>query len=76
MLFCCGLCNVCFATASQNGEEFRVKLGESATNTYENIQKAFGNDSLSRAQAFGGTKTLQMGEKRWRMNRYLDAPSL
>jgi hypothetical protein len=27
-----------------------VKLGEGATDTYEKIQKAFGNDSLSHAQ--------------------------
>jgi hypothetical protein len=38
--------------------KFCVKLGEGATETYEKIQKTFGNDSLSRAQAFGGTKTL------------------
>jgi hypothetical protein len=29
-----------------------AKLGEGATDTYENTQKSFGNDSLPRAQAF------------------------
>jgi hypothetical protein len=29
-----------------------VKLGEGATDTYEKIQKAFGNDSVSHAEVF------------------------
>jgi hypothetical protein len=32
--------------------KFCVRLGEGATDTYGNIQKAFGNDFLSRAQVF------------------------
>jgi hypothetical protein len=32
--------------------KFYNKLGEGSTDTYENIQEAFGNDSLSRAQVF------------------------
>jgi hypothetical protein len=32
--------------------KFCIKLGEGATNNYENTQKAFDNDSLSRAQVF------------------------
>jgi hypothetical protein len=31
---------------------FCVKLGKGDTDTYEKIQKAFGNDSLTRAQVF------------------------
>jgi hypothetical protein len=31
---------------------FYAKLGEGATDTYEKIQKAFDNDSPSRAQVF------------------------
>jgi hypothetical protein len=36
--------------------EFCIMLGEA--DTYEKIQKAFGNDSLSRAQVFGQHKRL------------------
>jgi hypothetical protein len=32
--------------------KFRLKLGEGITDTYDKIQKSFGNDSLSRAQVF------------------------
>jgi hypothetical protein len=32
--------------------KFCLKLWEGATDTYEKIQKAFGNDSPSRAQVF------------------------
>jgi transposase len=32
--------------------KFCVKLGEGATDTYDKIQKACGNDSVSRAQVF------------------------
>jgi hypothetical protein len=38
--------------------KFCVKLGESATDAYETIQKAFDNDSLSRAQVFRWHKDL------------------
>jgi hypothetical protein len=33
---------------------FFVKLGESANDTYEKIQKAFGSDSVPHAQVFRG----------------------
>jgi hypothetical protein len=32
--------------------KFCVKLGEGAADTYEKIQEAFGNDSVSPAQVF------------------------
>jgi len=33
--------------------KFCVKLGESTTVTYEKLQRAYGEHSLSRAQAYG-----------------------
>jgi hypothetical protein len=43
--------------------KFCVKLGDSATDTYETIQKAFGNDSLSRAQVFRWHKEFVNGRE-------------
>jgi predicted DNA-binding protein YlxM (UPF0122 family) len=43
--------------------KFRAKLGESAADTYETIQKAFGNDSLSRAQVFRWHKDFANGRE-------------
>jgi hypothetical protein len=40
-----------------------VKLEDSATDTYEKIQKAFGNDSLSRAQVFRWHKDFVNGRE-------------
>jgi hypothetical protein len=37
--------------------KFCVKLGEGATDTYEKIQKAFGNNSVLHAQVFQWHKT-------------------
>jgi hypothetical protein len=54
--------DACFVTAMQKWRanhieqhyaiKFCVKLGEGDVDTYEKIQKTFGNDSVSRAQAF------------------------
>jgi hypothetical protein len=62
MWFCCGSykCVFCYSiTKIENNNlepcyavKFCVRCGEGATNTHEKIQKAFGNDSLSRAQVF------------------------
>ena len=35
---------------------FYVKLGDSATTTLGKLQQAFGDDAMSRAQAFRGNK--------------------
>jgi hypothetical protein len=43
--------------------KFCVKLGEGATNTYEKIQKVFGNDSGSCAQVLWWHKDFVNGEK-------------
>jgi hypothetical protein len=62
--------------------KFCVRLGEGAADTYEKIQKTFGNDSLSRAQAFrwhedfvNGRETAEgeprCGNKRKRQDRRL-----
>jgi hypothetical protein len=67
------LVDVCFVTASQiwpryifeicYAIKFCVKLGQGATNTYDKIQKAFGNDSVSRAQVFLWRKDFVNGWK-------------
>jgi hypothetical protein len=61
-MFCCGSCRCmccCSVTkmATRNLQQryairFCVKLGQGATDAYENIQKAFGNDSISRTEVF------------------------
>jgi len=43
--------------------KFCVKLGESATVTYENLQKAYGEHSLSRAQVFRCHKSFLEGRE-------------
>jgi hypothetical protein len=43
--------------------KFCVKLRESATDTYEMIQKAFGNDSLSHAEVFRWHKDFVNGRE-------------
>jgi hypothetical protein len=43
--------------------KFCVKLGESATDTYKTIQKAFGNDSPSHAQVFPWHKYVVNGRE-------------
>jgi hypothetical protein len=60
--FCCGSCRCMFCHGvtkmeKNNPEQlygirFCVKVREVATDTYDKIQRAFGNDSLSRAQVF------------------------
>jgi len=41
--------------------KFCVKFGESATVTYENLQRAYGEHSLFRAQVFGWYKSFLEG---------------
>ena len=41
---------------------FCVKLGDSATTTYEKLQQAFGDDAMSRAQAFPQYKMFSEGK--------------
>jgi len=43
--------------------KFCVKLGKSATVTYENLQRAYGEHSLSRAQVFRGHKSFLEGQE-------------
>jgi hypothetical protein len=80
--------DVCFVTASHNMRriiasdreqryafKFSVKLLEGATYTCEKIfRKRLVTVHHHVLKYFGGTKTLQMGEKRWKMNRDLDPP--
>ena len=40
---------------------FCVKLGDSATTTHEKLQQAFGDDAMSRAQAFRWHKMFSEG---------------
>jgi hypothetical protein len=56
--------------------KFCVKLGKGAADTYEKIQKVFGNDSVSHAQVFWEHKDFEMGKKQWKMNHNLDSPPL
>jgi hypothetical protein len=41
---------------------FCVKLGDSATTTHEKFQQAFGDDAMSRAQAFRWHKMFSEGK--------------
>ena len=41
---------------------FRVKRGDSATTTHEKLQQAFGDDAMSRAQAFCWHKMFSEGK--------------
>ena len=43
--------------------KFCVKLGNSATETLEMIEKAYGNQALSRAQVFRWHKTFREGRE-------------
>jgi len=43
--------------------KFCVKLGESVTVTYEKLQRAYGEHSLSRAQVFGWHKSFLEGQE-------------
>ena len=43
--------------------KFCVKLGETATLTYENLQRAYGEHSLSRAQVFRWHKSFLEGRE-------------
>jgi transposase len=43
--------------------KFCFKLGEGAKDTYDKIQKAFGNDSVSRAQVFRWNKGFANGRE-------------
>ena len=48
--------------------KFCVKLGESATVTYEKLQRACGEHSLSRAQVFRWHNSFHKAENKWKMN--------
>ena len=48
--------------------KFCVKLGESATVTYEKLRRAYGEHSLSRAQCSDGTSPYQKAENKWKTN--------
>ena len=45
------------------GIKFCIKLGESATVTYEMLQRAYGEHSLSRAQVFRWHKSFSEGRE-------------
>jgi len=48
--------------------KFCVQLGESATVTYEKLQRAYGEHSLSRAQVFRRHKSFLEGREQWKTN--------
>ena len=48
--------------------KFYAKFGESATMTYEKLQRAYGEHSLSRAQVFRGHKSFLEGREQVEMN--------
>ena len=48
--------------------KFCVKLGESATVTYEKLQRAYGEHPLARAQVFKWHKSFLEGENKWKTN--------
>jgi hypothetical protein len=63
-MFCCGITKM----ESYNREQLHAikfcdTLGEGTTYTYEKILKAFGNDSLSRAQVFRWHKDIVNGRE-------------
>jgi uncharacterized cysteine cluster protein YcgN (CxxCxxCC family) len=72
MWFSCGSCRYVLLQRHKNqkinveqryASKFCVKLGEGATDTYEKLQKAFRNDSLSRAQVFRWHKYFVNGQE-------------
>jgi len=48
--------------------KFCVKLGESATMTYEKLQRVYGEHPLSRAQVFRWNKSFLEGREQVKMN--------
>ena len=48
--------------------KFCVKLGESATVTYEKLQRTYGEHSLSRAQVFRWHKFFLEDRQKWKTN--------
>ena len=52
--------------------KFCGKLGESATVTYEKLQRAYGEHSLSRAQVFRWHKSFLGAENKWKTNLMRD----
>ena len=48
--------------------KFCVKFGDSATVTYEKLQRAYGEHSLSRAQVFRRHKSFLEAENKWKKN--------
>ena len=52
--------------------KFCVKLGESATVTYEKLLRAYGEHSLSRAQVFRWHKSFLGAENKWKTNLMRD----
>ena len=56
--------------------KFYVKLGESVTVTYEKLQRAYGEHSLSRAEVFRWQKSFLEGrekvENKWKTNLVLE----
>jgi len=54
---------------------FCVKLGESATATYEKLQRAYGEHSLSRAQVFRWHKSFLEGREQVEDEPHAERPS-
>ena len=55
--------------------KFCVKLGESATVTFEKLQRAYGEHSLSRAQLFRGHKSFLEGQEQLEDEPHAGRPS-
>jgi len=55
--------------------KFCVKLGESATVTYEKLQRAYGEHSLSRAQVFRWHKSCLEGQEQVEDKPHVGRPS-
>jgi hypothetical protein len=67
VVVCCKFCHSITKMAKKHLEhhaiKFFIKLREDATNTYDKIQKAFGNDSVSHAQVFQWYKDFVNGQE-------------
>ena len=55
--------------------KFCLKLGETATVTYENLQRAYGQHSLSRAQVFRWYKSFLEGREQLEVEPRAGRPS-
>ena len=70
-----GICTLCESTEQRIGIEFCFEMGKTATETYQLLQQAYGEDAMGRTQVFDWFRRFKEGRTSVESDPRLGRPS-